>query len=69
MLKRFCCIFLCFFLFLSTLSVRTFAAEIPDASSAFSEIDAKSAVLMEASTGKVLFEKIAEAALPPASVT
>ena len=69
MLKRFCCIFLCFFLFLSSLSVRTFAAEIPDASSAFSEIDAKSAVLMEASTGKVLFEKNADAALPPASVT
>ena len=32
-------------------------------------LDCKSAVLMEASTGRVLYEKNADAALPPASVT
>lgn len=33
------------------------------------DVDAKSAVLMEQSTGKVLYEKNADEALPPASVT
>lgn len=33
------------------------------------QVDAKSAILMEASTGKVLFEQNADEALPPASVT
>lgn len=33
------------------------------------ELDAKSAILMDASTGTVLFEQNADAALPPASVT
>ena len=33
------------------------------------ELDCKSAILIEASTGKVLYEKDAEMALPPASVT
>lgn len=32
-------------------------------------LDCKSAVLMEASTGKILYEQSADAALPPASVT
>lgn len=34
-----------------------------------SSLDCKSAILMEASTGKVLYEKNADEALPPASVT
>ena len=33
------------------------------------EINAKSAILMDAATGKILFEYNAEEALPPASVT
>ena len=33
------------------------------------ELDCKSAILIEASTGKVLYEKDADMALPPASVT
>ena len=33
------------------------------------ELDCKSAILVEASTGQVLYEKNADAALPPASVT
>ncbi len=66
MQKRFCCIFLCLFCLLPTLSPKVTAK---DDSPVFSDIDAKSAILMEASTGTVLFEKNADAALPPASVT
>ena len=33
------------------------------------DVSAKSAILMEAATGKVLYEKNADEALPPASVT
>ena len=69
MKKRFCCIFLCLIVLLSALPPHAFAAEVPDAAAVFTEIDAKSAILMEASTGKILFEKNADAALPPASVT
>lgn len=69
MLKRFCCIFLCLFLLITALAVPAAATDIPDASSAFSAMDAKSVILMEASTGRVLYEKNADAALPPASVT
>ncbi len=69
MQKRFCCIFLSLLTIVSSLSIHLFAVETPDATSVFSEMDAKSVVLMEASTGKVLFEKHADAALPPASVT
>jgi len=42
---------------------------VPTVSFAEMEIDAKSAILIEASTGKVLFEKNADEKLPPASVT
>ncbi len=69
MQKRFCCIFLCLFLLIQTLVLPTAALDIPDASAAFSDLDARSVILMEASTGRVLFEKNADAALPPASVT
>ncbi len=41
----------------------------PSAASFNSSLDCKSAVLMEASTGKILYEKNADEALPPASVT
>lgn len=68
MLKRFCCIFLCFFVTLSAFPTQSHAADTDDAT-AFRDIDARSAILMEASTGTVLFEKNADEALPPASVT
>lgn len=61
-MKRFCCIFL-FCTFLLTFSTPLCAAEFSD------KVDAKSAILMEASTGTVLFEYNADDALPPASVT
>ena len=71
MKKRFCCIFLCVF-FLCTASFLPItaanSADIPDSVSVFSSIDAKSAILMEASTGKVLFEKNAHAKKLTASI-
>lgn len=45
-------------------SVPVLAAEVPPP-----QIDAQSCILMEASTGKVLYESEADKALPPASVT
>lgn len=69
MQKRFCCIFLCLFFMLTSLCPTAYAADTAQPSPAFSSIDAKSAILMEASTGKVLFEKNADTPLPPASVT
>ena len=49
-MKRFCCIFF--------VAVFFFSCAIPVSAAEFSgEIDAKSAVLMEASTGQVIFEK------------
>ena len=51
------CLLFCF------LSLSSFAAEFTP------KIDCRSAILMEASTGKVLYEMNADEALPPASVT
>ena len=48
---------------LCTFSISVFSAEFNGT------IDCKSAILMEASTGRVLYEKNADEALPPASVT
>ncbi len=52
----------------SFMSVPTAAQEQAQAEQAL-EVEAKSALLMEMSTGKVLYEKNADEALPPASVT
>ena len=46
-----------------------FGAQKASAEEYLFDLDAKSAILMDASTGKVLYEKNADAALPPASVT
>ena len=48
---------------LSALGIHAFAADFSE------EVNAKSAVLMDANTGKILFEYNADDALPPASVT
>ena len=69
MKKRFCCIFLCLFCLAHSCFLPAAAADLPETNTLFADIDAKSAILMEASTGRVLFEKNADAALPPASVT
>ena len=58
-MKRIFCLFLCL-CFIIPFSV---SAEAP------LELSAKSALLMEASTGTILFEKDSHTALPPASVT
>ena len=68
MQTRFCCIFLCLFFLFPAFLVPASAVNSEPAG-IFSDIDAKSAILMEASTGRVLFEKNADEPLPPASVT
>lgn len=62
-MKKLLSIFLSLCMLLSVASILVFA-ETPQM-----ELSAKSAVLMEASTGKVLFEKSSHDRLPPASVT
>lgn len=59
-MKKLLSLFLCICLFFPTITVN---AEAP------LELSAKSALLMESSTGKILFEKASHEALPPASVT
>lgn len=60
-MKRYLAIFLGIFIFSQTCYVAS-AEEVL-------ELSAKTAILMEAETGKVLYEKEADQALPPASVT
>ena len=62
-MKKIISFLLVFVLLLSVLCLPANAAEFAE------EITAKSAVLMDAATGKVLFEYNADEALPPASVT
>ena len=54
---------LCIAILISVFSIGLCAADFTG------ELDAKSAILMEISTGRVLYEKNADEALPPASVT
>ncbi len=58
-----------FFLGLLILALCAIPVSAEDAISTMPKIDAKSAVLMEASTGKILGEQNPDEALPPASVT
>ena len=60
-MKRFCALLLCAVLLCMALPGQTQAAEM--------DVNAKSALLMDAATGTVLFEKNAHEALAPASVT
>lgn len=60
-MKKYLALFLGFFIFLQT--CYTVSAED------MADISAKTAILMEAETGTVLYEKEADQALPPASVT
>ena len=62
-MKKIISFLLCFLLAFSLFCVPSGAASFAE------EITAKSAVLMDAATGKVLFEYNADEALPPASVT
>ena len=49
--------------------VPALAADTSKASESAMQFDCTSAILMDATTGRVLFEQNADAALPPASVT
>lgn len=60
-MKRFCALLLCAVLLCMALPWQSRAAEM--------DVNAKSALLMDAATGTVLFEKNAHEALAPASVT
>lgn len=60
-MKRFCALLLCAVLLCMALPWQTRAAEM--------DVNAKSALLMDAATGTVLFEKNVHEALAPASVT
>lgn len=63
MLKRIFTCILIVMLMLCSFSVSVFSAEFNGT------LECKSAILMEASTGRVIYEKNADEALPPASVT
>jgi len=62
-MKRMIALFLCFVI-MSALGVSTNAADIMPF-----DVEAKSALLMDAATGRVLYSKNCNEALPPASVT
>lgn len=62
-MKKLLSVFLSLCMMMSALTIPVFA-DAPQM-----ELSAKSAVLMEASTGKILFEKASHDRLPPASVT
>ena len=63
MIYRKIAVTLCIIILLSVFSGGICAADFTG------ELDAKSAILMEISTGRVLYEKNADEPLPPASVT
>lgn len=62
-MKKIISVILILVILLSALGIHAFAADFSE------EVNAKSAVLMDANTGKILFEYNADDALPPASVT
>lgn len=74
---RFICIFLCAVFFVIPLSVGAAGYDTGDVSLTVADVGAvegnefecKSAILMEATTGRVLYTQNADEALPPASVT
>lgn len=62
-MKKIIAVILILVILLSALGIHAFAVDFSE------EVNAKSAVLMDANTGKILFEYNADDALPPASVT
>ena len=73
MIKRFISFLLIFVLIFSPIRVSATTQPLPDSSSENSSdtlnLSAASALLMEASTGTILYEKNASTVLPPASIT
>ena len=72
-MKRKISLFLVFVMLTFALPFQIYASdtveELPTATAPVLNINAKSAILMEAETGKILYEQNASEALPPASVT
>jgi len=68
MIKKFLSVLTCFLVF-AVFSVSVSAEDVFPAAASVSEIPAKSAVLMDASSGRVLFENNADEQMPPASIT
>ena len=67
-MKKITAFILCIFI-LAGVFVRVDAADYTDVDTASLDLNCKSAILMEAKTGRVLYEQNADEALPPASVT
>jgi len=68
MIKKLLSVLTCFLVF-AVFSVSVSAEDVFPAAASVSEIPAKSAVLMDASSGRVLFENNADEQMPPASIT
>lgn len=68
MIKKVCSIILAICIYLNLILINAFANENNN-NPPFLNLSAKSAILMEATTGKILFEKNPDEKLPPASVT
>lgn len=66
-IRRLISLLLTFLIFLTSCTLNVHAKEINNQTSM--DFDCKSAILMDATTGTVLYEKNADQALPPASVT
>lgn len=69
MKKRIFAAFLAFWMLFASLCLSVSAEQTLDVDSSAFDLNCTSALLMEASTGRVLYEKNADEALPPASVT
>ena len=69
MKKKITAVFLSILMLFTSLCLGSSAEVSVDVDSTAFDLNCKSAVLMEASTGRVLYEKNADEALPPASVT
>lgn len=67
-MKKYMRILSAIFVLIIVIQIGAFSAFAEEPKAGF-QIDAKSGILMEASTGKVLFEQNPDEALPPASVT
>ncbi len=69
MIKKIFSFILCFAIFINIISINIFAKDIKNIDENTLNLSSKSAILMEATTGKILFENNSNEKLPPASVT
>lgn len=69
MRKKIFSFILCFAIFINIISINIFAKDTKSTDENTLNLSSKSAILMEATTGKILFENNSNEKLPPASVT